>query len=92
MTDDLFDDKDMPHMSIAHIAVAGQPGESDVKIPDPGHVAVLPTRNLILFPGVTTPVSLSREASKLLVENASKQKYAIGVICQTVPEVDDPGI
>lgn len=92
MTDDLFDDKDMPHMSIAHIAMPGQPGERDVKIPDPGHVEVLPTRNLILFPGVTTPVSLSREASKQLVEAASKQKYAIGVICQTDPEVDDPSI
>ena len=92
MTDDLFEDKDMPHMSIAHIAVAGQPGENDVKMPDPGHVEVLPTRNLILFPGVTTPVSLSREASKRLVEAASKQKFAIGIICQTNPEIEEPGI
>ena len=53
MTDDLFDDKDMPHMSIAHIAVAGQPGESDVKIPDPGHVEVLPESDTI--PGCNHP-------------------------------------
>lgn len=52
------------------------------KKPDLKKLPILPTRNLVLFPGVIIPLSLGRESSIKLAEKASKECFPIGVVCQ----------
>ena len=56
----------------------------------PDTVPVLPVRNLVLFPGVVTPILIGRESSMSLVKRAEKQAIIIGIVCQREPDIDDP--
>lgn len=48
-----------------------------------GEIPILPTRNLILFPGVILPVHLSRSSSKHLIEQMKDEEDGIfAVFCQ----------
>lgn len=53
---------------------------------------VLPTRNLVLFPGVIFPVHLVRSSSRRLAEVAEREKLAVAIFCQIDPSVDNPGV
>ncbi|MDE6310567.1 MAG: endopeptidase La, partial [Muribaculaceae bacterium] len=53
---------------------------------------ILPTRNLVLFPGVTIPIALGRSSSLALARKACDEKMPIGVVCQTNPEEENPRI
>ncbi len=59
---------------------------------DKSALPVLPTRNLVLFPGVTIPIALTREASLALAREASEKKFPVGVVCQIAPEEENPDI
>ena len=52
---------------------------------------ILPTRNMVLFPGMTMPIGVGREKSMRLIQDAAKRKRPIGVICQLDSNVDEPG-
>jgi len=52
------------------------------KTPDWNCLPVLPTRNLVLFPGVTIPISLMRASSLELAKEASERHIPVGVVCQ----------
>ena len=41
-----------------------------------------PTRNLVLFPGVTIPISLMRASSLELAKTASEKHIPVGIVCQ----------
>ena len=56
----------------------------------PGEVPILAVRNLVLFPGVLSPILIGREASMVLIRQAEKRDKIIGVICQRDPEVEAP--
>ena len=56
----------------------------------PEVVPVLPVRNLVLFPSVVSPILIGRESSKLLIQQAEKKHFTIGVVTQRDPEVDIP--
>ena len=60
----------------------------NVKAPDT--VPILPVRNLVLFPGVVSPILLGRDSSKIVIQQAEKKGELIGVVCQRDPEVDVP--
>ena len=51
---------------------------------------ILPVRNIVLFPGVVTPILIGRESSKTLVQKAEKRGTIICVIPQRDPDVDYP--
>lgn len=53
---------------------------------------VLPTRNLVLFPGVTIPIQLGRENSLTTARLAHERHQPIGIICQNAPEIEFPVI
>ena len=53
-------------------------------------VPVLAVRNMVLFPGVVSPILVGRESSKALVQKAEKKNLVIGVVTQRDPEVDEP--
>ena len=51
---------------------------------------ILPVRNLVLFPGVVSPILIGRNSSKIVIQKAEKKGELIGIICQRDPEVDVP--
>ena len=56
----------------------------------PQSVPILAVRNLVLFPGVVSPILIGRDSSKKLVQKAEKAGHVIGVVCQRDPDVDHP--
>jgi ATP-dependent Lon protease len=54
-------------------------------------VPVLPLRNMVLFPTVVMPISVGRESSLKLIQNASNEGKQIAVFCQKNPDVENPG-
>lgn len=53
---------------------------------------ILPTRNLVLFPGITIPIALGRENSLVTARLADERKITIGILCQSNPDIDSPEI
>ena len=56
----------------------------------PPLVPILPVRNLVLFPGVVSPILIGRDSSKIVIQKAEKKGELIGIVCQRDPEVDVP--
>ena len=54
-------------------------------------VPVLPLRNMVLFPTVVMPISVGRESSLKLIQNASNEGKQIAVFCQN-PDVEVPDL
>ena len=55
-------------------------------------VALLPMRNLVLFPHVLMPVALGRPKSVAALQNAVACKAPVGLVLQKDPQEDDPGL
>lgn len=60
----------------------------DIKVDD--SLPVLPLRNMVLFPGVVLPISVGRESSLKLVNDAYKNNAYIAVVCQKLADTDSP--
>ena len=58
----------------------------------PELIPILALRNMVLFPGVVTPILIGRPSSKTLVEKAERKGLIIGVLAQRDPDVDYPNI
>ena len=56
----------------------------------PDALPILAVRNLVLFPGVVSPILIGRESSMSLIRKAEKKDGLIGVVCQRDPEVESP--
>ena len=56
----------------------------------PEALPILAVRNLVLFPGVVSPILIGRESSMTLIRRAEKKDGLIGVVCQRDPEVESP--
>ena len=61
-----------------------------IKGKTPDNLPILPVRNLVLFPGVVSPILIGRDSSKMVVQKAEKRGELIGVVCQRDPDVDVP--
>ncbi len=61
---------------------------TNMEIPD--SLPILAVRNLVLFPGVVTPILIGRESSMSLIRKAEKDGLLIGVVTQRDPEVEVP--
>ena len=59
-------------------------------VPTPDDLPILAVRNLVLFPGVVSPILIGRESSSVLIKRAEKKQLVIGIVCQRDPEVDEP--
>ncbi len=60
------------------------------KIKVPSELPILAVRNLVLFPGVVTPILIGRESSLTLIRKAEKLNMLIGVVAQRDGEVEYP--
>ena len=61
-----------------------------IKGKTPDNLPILPVRNLVLFPGVVSPILIGRDSSKMVAQKAEKRGELIGVVCQRDPDVDVP--
>lgn len=55
-------------------------------------IALVPMRNVVLFPHVLMPITVGRVKSIATVEHALQSKAPIGIVLQKDAAVDDPGI
>ncbi len=56
----------------------------------PEELPILSLRNNVLFPGVVIPITVGRDKSIKLIQDANASQKIIGVVSQRDPEVEDP--
>ena len=52
---------------------------------------IVPVRNTVLFPGVVTPITITRPKSIAATQQALREQRPIGILLQRNVEVNDPG-
>ncbi|HEY6044290.1 MAG TPA: LON peptidase substrate-binding domain-containing protein, partial [Nitrosospira sp.] len=55
-------------------------------------IALVPMRNVVLFPHVLTAITVGRPKSIAAVEHALHSNAPLGIVLQRDPAVDDPGL
>jgi len=56
----------------------------------PEEVPLLTLRNMVMMPGILSPITISREMSRLLIKDAEKKHKFIACVCQRDPDVENP--
>ena len=81
--DSLFEDhlEDAKIIAIPHQRDEEEMEEDPTDAPLPEVLPILPLKNTVLFPGVIMPISIKREASLELINDAKKERL-IGVVSQ----------
>jgi ATP-dependent Lon protease len=51
---------------------------------------LIPTRNLVLFPGTVLPITLGRQRSVVAAQTAMRLNRSVGLVLQRDPSIDDP--
>jgi ATP-dependent Lon protease len=64
--------------------------ETDERPKIPDTLPILPTRAVAVFPGIVTPLSIGRAASRKLLEESLPQSKIIGIFAQKNPELNNP--
>jgi ATP-dependent Lon protease len=57
----------------------------------PGELAILPVRDMVLFPGAVLPITVGRESSLSLLNSLRGEQKLLGVVAQHDPRVEEPG-
>lgn len=91
----LFDDKDIFQLSDIHdhdfIPLISQEDEEAMQREKaPEEISILPLRNTVLFPGVVIPITVGRDRSIRLINEAYKKDKIIGVVAQKDGEIEEP--
>jgi ATP-dependent Lon protease len=58
---------------------------------DENMLAIVPVRNMVLFPGLIVPVAIGRQGSVASAQYAVKNERPVGILLQVNPETDNPG-
>ena len=53
-------------------------------------LAILPARNIVLFPGMMLPLAVGRPLSIAAAQHAARQQRPVGILLQTDPAIEDP--
>lgn len=56
----------------------------------PDATIILPTRNLVLFPGILLPLTIARPHSTAAVQQAMREERPIGILMQRDVSLEDP--
>jgi len=67
------------------------PMDPSTKLPE-NVVAIVPMRNVVLFPNVLVPISVGRAKSVAALQYALQNKVPLGIVLQKDGRVDDPGL
>ncbi len=65
--------------------------EQDKLLEIPDLLPILPLRNTVLFPGVVLPITVGRDKSIKVVNDAYKKDKLIGVLAQKDAQIEEPG-
>ena len=57
----------------------------------PREVAILPVRNMVIYPGTVLPLQIGRDKSRRLLSSVLPNQKVIATVCQKNPQVEDPG-
>ncbi len=68
-----------------------EPAQALSSLPE-GVIALVPMRNVVLFPHVLIPVTMGRPKSVAAVNQALAAKTVFGIVLQKDPTEDDPGL
>src|SRR6185312_14039486 len=71
-------------------AAARSSGDAQFELPE-GALILLPTRNVVLFPGIVAPLALGRPQSIAGAQAAAKADKPVGIVLQSDPSVETPG-
>ena len=58
----------------------------------PEHLAILPLRNMVMFPGVVLPITAGRDKSIELIKSVNEGNKMLGVVAQIDGAVENPGL
>jgi len=83
---------DDPEVVVTPVA-PGQSGPLDdgEGIALPPEVAILPVRNMVIYPGTVLPLQIGRDKSRRLLSSVLPNQKVIVTVCQKNPQVEDPG-
>jgi len=70
--------------------ISAEDEEQMDKVHTPEVLPILPLRNTVLFPGVVIPITVGRDKSIKLVQEANKGNKTVGVVAQVNPDLDEP--
>ena len=65
---------------------------AETHLPEPTNLPILATRDLVLFPDVTFPITLGREASIQTAQLSESTHTTIGILCQRDATTEHPKI
>ncbi len=74
-------------VSLGQIDLSVSGGKSE---PVLGDLPVIPMRDLVVFPGVTFPITLGRESTRRVAVEANERSVVVGVFCQKDSSVENP--
>ncbi len=63
--------------------------QAGLKLPE-DVLVILPTRNVVLFPGIIAPITLGRETTISAVQEAMRTNRRVGLMLQRNPNDDEP--
>ncbi|MDE6536035.1 MAG: endopeptidase La [Muribaculaceae bacterium] len=70
--------------TIEHIEINRDGAQATINL---GCLPILATRNLVLFPNLVFPITLVRETSRRIAQEAYDKNVAIGIFCQQDPDL-----
>ena len=76
-------------VSVGQIDI-GVPAERPT--PDFNDLPIIAMRDLVLFPGVTFPITLARDASVMTAAAAAENHIPVGIFCQREASTEHPGL
>ncbi|PWF41756.1 endopeptidase La [Massilia glaciei] len=71
-------------------AAGPDPGARSGPVLPPDAVIVVPVRNVIVFPGIVTPINIGRERTIAAAREAVRGERQVGVLLQREPDADAP--
>ena len=90
----LWDPQDMQNMAeneTEFIPLITNEDEAEMNSEEtPVELPILPIRNTVLFPGVVIPITVGRDKSIKLIQEAYKSKSLVGVASQKEQSIEDP--
>ena len=73
------------------VTTTASPTQSEYNLPLPDDaIAIVPVRNMVLFPGVVAPVTVGRQQSIAAAQNAIRTEKPLGFVLQRDETTDEP--
>ena len=81
----------MDNVELRDAPSAGASGSAPVAELPPDAIAIIPVRDLTLFPGIVLPITVGRQRSIAAAQHAVREQRQIGILMQRDSQITDPG-